>query len=357
MKKTRHLLHTIKRYIFVPCIVLVAICTILIYKSKSSSEKEILTCPVCNIPLVSNSTTSSSRDVILTSALSEYKRLQYFIRTLRSTQSKARVILFLEEEKTLTNDLLYLFNACSIEPVFVKYTNDVIKSAPKLSRYYFEYQWLKEHVNEVDRVLHTDSFDVIFQGDPFSEKISRNKLYFTVEHVSIKNSLWTSSWINQCYGPQKLHRIEDETVSCSGVTIGGSRAYFEYLKILLNTEKWAECFGHSLDQAHHNYLFYNGTFKSAGLDIHKLNCDSEYLTMHFCCKKLKCILDDNGVMHGPKHSDPLLIHQYNRWHNLTDRNKIICPNFKVGKVLKKEEIPIIGFGEFILPQKTLEPPR
>lgn len=359
MKQTQshHFWHVYKKYLFLFIILLISISAFILITTNKQLSPEDLRCPLCNMTVLSTEVTSSKRDVILASAISEFKRVQYFIRTFRTTGSKARVILFIDEENKITDEMLYLMESCNIEPYYVKYPNNAIKAAPKQSRYYYEYQWLKDHINEVDRVLHTDSFDVIFQGDPFTPKISRSKLYFTLEPITIKKSSWTQSWVQQCYGIYRTKKIEDNPVSCSGVTLGGSRPYLDYLKVLLTSDRWSECYGHSLDQAHHNYLLYNGTFKDAGLEIHTMGCDSDYLTMHFCCKKLKCVLDDNGVMHGPGNSNPILVHQYNRWKNFTTRNNQICPNFFIPRGKLDQSFPKINFNSFRLPQATLQPPQ
>ena len=313
-------------------------------------------CPLCNFLPLENAT-STKRDVILASALSQFKRVEYFLRTLRTTGSKARVILFIDNKEILTNSWLSFFKHCDIEPVFIEHTNEVVKSAPKLSRYYYELEWLKENINDVDRVLHTDTFDVIFQSDPFIPSIDKDKLYFTYEPVNLKGSLWTNSWVKQCYGDDFAHDHRKEPVSCSGVTIGGAKPFLTYLETLITTPKWRTCFGHSLDQAHHNALMYNGEFKKKGLEIVGFGCDSPFLTMHFCCKKYKCNIDEDGYVHGNNSFIiPVLVHQYNRWKNLTKRNEIFCPKFTIPQT-KTSAITYLPPLKTEFPQITLQPPN
>lgn len=323
-------------------------------------DKSLVKCPSCNLsPL--NKPTSTRRDVILTSALTKLKNVEYFIRTLRSTGCKARVILFLDSKQTASIKWRSLFAACDIEPVFIKHTNPVVQSAPKLSRYYFEQQWLKENVDKVDRIIHTDSFDVIFQSDPFIEMIKNDRLYFTFEPVTLANSLWTASWMNQCYSHTQLSNFTNRLVSCSGVTAGSGKLFLKYLDLLLATPQWTTCFGHSLDQAHHNYLLFSGAFERAGIKIEGFGCDSPFLTMHFCCKKTKCHLDDNGVMYGNGTTAPVLVHQYNRWKNLTKRNPEWCPAPKAGvlsltKNARPAKVTYLPPLETAFPEKTLPCP-
>lgn len=313
-------------------------------------------CPVCDFtPL--RSPTSTKRDVVLAAALTALKRVEYFLRTLRTTGTNARVILFLDAEKTATPEWRRFFSACDIEPVFVNETSQVLRDSPKLTRYYYYYQWLKDHIDEVDRVIHTDTFDVIFQSDPFIPYLDASKLYFTFEPVTIGDSGWTSSWIRQCYGSKFISRYGDRAVSCSGVTAGGAKPFLTYLSVMLNNPTWPACYGHSLDQAHHNYLLYTGEFEKAGLDILSLDCNSPFLTMHFCCKRAKCRVDENGIVFGNNtESAPVLVHQYNRWKNLTKRNSNFCPRskeiFNLTSMFPMSSLEKLPPLEFNLPTET-----
>jgi hypothetical protein len=183
-------------------------------------------CPRCEFePL--NPPTSTRRDAILAASLDELKRVEYFLRTLRTTGTRARVILFLDNKKTASPGWRRFFRACDIEPVFIEHLNPVIHSAPKLSRYYFYQQWLRKHISEVDRVIHTDTFDVIFQSDPFIPKFNASKLYFTFEPVTLSESHWTMQWMQQCYGKSAVSPFRDRPVSCSGVTAGGAKPFLK----------------------------------------------------------------------------------------------------------------------------------
>ena len=279
-------------------------------------------CPLCGFrPL--RVVTSTRRDVVLAAALTEMKRVEYFLRTLRTTGSQARVVLFLDSAAK-DERWLKFFRACDIEPVFVGEQDRVVLSEPKLGRYYFYQQWLREHIGEVDRVIHTDTFDVMFQGDPFFADMNASKLYFTQEPVKLAHSLWTSQWVEQCYGASTIKEYGSRPVSCSGVTAGGAKPFLKYLDVLLGSPNWTSCFGHSLDQAHHNYLWYTGAFAAQGIEIETMGCDSLYLTMHFCCKKGRCNFDEYVSFKNA--TAPVLVHQYNRWKNLTKHMAEICAN-------------------------------
>jgi hypothetical protein len=318
-------------------------------------------CPLCTFSPI-HSPTSTRRDAILAASLSELKRVEYFLRTLRTTGTRARIILFLDNAKTASPGWRRFFKACDIEPVFIEHLNPVIHSAPKLSRYYFAQQWLRKHIDEVDRVIHTDTFDVIFQSDPFIPRFNASRLYFTLEPVTLGESHWTMEWMQQCYGRNAVKPFHDRRVSCSGVTAGGAKPFLKYLDTLLANPVWTSCFGHSLDQAHHNYMYYTGKFEEVGLEIEGLDCNSEFLTMHFCCKRAKCMIREDGFVIGNNTDvEPVLVHQYNRWKNLTNRNPALCPVPSAGllsltdggEMAEMERLPPLVTA---YPDKTLWPP-
>ena len=147
-------------------------------------------CPLCNFtPLYPPS--STRRDVVLAAALNQIERAEIFIRTLRMTGSKCRIILFLDRQK-IQSYYLHFFDICDVEPVFVNNLNNmVLIKGSKMARYYYYHQWLSEHINEVDRILHSDTFDVFFQSDPFrNEMIPSNfESYRTHKYSIIENGI------------------------------------------------------------------------------------------------------------------------------------------------------------------------
>lgn len=116
-------------------------------------------------------------------------------------------------------------------------------------------------------------------------------------------------------------------VSCSGVTMGHSKAFLTYLNVLFKKSNWTSCFSDFLDQAHHNYILYHNDLQNEGIIIKGLDCNSEILTMHFCCSKAKCHLDNHtNIFYGNNSNKaPIIVHQYNRLEFLVKRNQAFCP--------------------------------
>lgn len=338
-------------------------------KHIETPHKENL-CPACNFtPLYPP--TSTKRDVVLAAALNSIDRAEIFLRTLRMTGSRCRVILFLDSKQSIEPHFLRFFKSCEIEPVYVdNQNNKILIEGSKMTRYYYYHQWLSKHIDEVDRVLHSDTFDVFFQSDPFQDTLlplsednedqtilqkftydniamtvnikqhgslyyskeksplfgSKNLLYVSIEPVSLSSSVYTGIWFSKCYG-SLMSKYYLYPVSCSGVTMGYSRVFLTYLNILFEKSNWKNCFGDSLDQAHHNYIFYHKDVQNEGIVIKGLDCNSEFLTMHFCCRYANCHLDNKtNIFYGNNSlKAPIIVHQYNRLDILVNRNKFFCP--------------------------------
>jgi hypothetical protein len=311
------------------------------------------TCPLCAFaPL--RGATSTRRDVVLASAFSDADSAEFFVRTLRSTGSRARIILFVSSPPS---HLLRLFRACDVEPVVVARMHATLAAAPRLARFYFYRQWLSRHAGEVDRVVHADALGAVFQSDPFFDGFNASRLYLGVEPVTIRQSHWTLQSLRQCYGDVAF---ADEPLTTAEVAGGGLTPFVEYLSRLLAAENWTACFGHALDIAHHNFVLYSGGF--AGIDIAEMDCASPWLRMNFCCRKAPCRLSPDGVMFGNSSDQaPAVVHQYNRWENLTARNIVMCgeppggllADVRYGTPATVETLPPLITA---YPQKTLWPP-
>jgi hypothetical protein len=87
-------------------------------------------------------------------------------------------------------------------------------------RYECELRWLRSHPGSVDRVLHSDVFDVFFQADPLAYAVDRSALTFVVEPHRIRSGGWNIAWVRRCYGYAGMVRLRHNFIVCSG-SIGG----------------------------------------------------------------------------------------------------------------------------------------
>jgi len=107
--------------------------------------------------------------------------------------------------------------------------------------------------------------DVIFQADPF-ENLQVEVLKFYSENYSIKESFYTSYWIRNAFGKNKLANIENNRSICSGTTIGSVELILDYLEkmIFKQAEITSGITGlGGFDQGVHNFLIYNNFFQNS----------------------------------------------------------------------------------------------
>lgn len=278
-------------------------------------------CSLCNFIPRDFEIKSSYRDVVLFSAISDFKRVEYFIRTLKTTRTRARTVLFVDDKTEISDEDANLLSGCNVEVYrYIHGEGEVINKVPKMVRYYYEYDFIKNNINNINRVLHIDSYDVIFGSDPFGEEISDEKLYFTLENIKLKDSKWTLKWMKLCYEHESLLPFYHNEISCSGVIIGSARLYVKYLEILFERSNWTKCYGDSLDQAHHNYIIFTKEYHKSKIEVEFLDCESNYVNLHFCCKRQNC----NKIDFTKTDTLPAVVHQYNRFNNIITNLTLLC---------------------------------
>ena len=183
---------------------------------------------------------------------------------------------------------------------------------PHMIRYEFEAEWLKDHMNDVDRVLHTDSFDVFFQGDPFAQHVSNESLLFVVEPHCFRSCGWNIEWLTRCY-PQAFASMSHRFIICSGSIAGSAAEYLKLLRLMMGTDEWVRCWDRSLDQQILNYLVWRGMVKGAGINYSLTSCDGGFLTVQWCAIEDHLKRNEFNQVTSIAGSVPSYIHQYDRF--------------------------------------------
>lgn len=277
-------------------------------------------CKPCNslLPKYGNSKPS---DLIISGVFGQEKRAAKFLRTLRAVGCRASVVFV--TNKTVPSSIIKDFQNCGAEFFEMKTSPAMHHFYPHSLRYIGYKQFFDFTGRRYDRVFHSDAYDVFFQGDPFTNSIENDRLYFVMEDVAIKNSTWNSGWIVRAYNETTLHTLENFTVSCSGTVIGGYEQFMRYLVTMLNHVPFWMNGRHSLDQAYHNYLLHSGEFKRAGVTPEFLGCNSHILTMHYCSRNRKH-MNDNSIVGPDGTTVPAVVHQYNIFRDTHPLLKRLC---------------------------------
>jgi hypothetical protein len=188
---------------------------------------------------------------------------------------------------------------------------------PHMTRFHHEYNWLTAHASEVDRVLHSDAYDIYFQSDPFADVIRFDSLGFVVEPHFIRGCGWNLNWFQQCFG-MIAEGFKDNFIICSG-SIGGSAEYYRTLVgLMLNLSQWETCYHESKDQPILNYLVWSGAVKRAGIKYRFTGCDAGMMTLQWCVVNKVVRFNDKGQIVSPSNVVPAYLHQYPRLDGLRE---------------------------------------
>ena len=119
-------------------------------------------------------------------------------------------------------------------------------------------KYLKSSAANADYILLSDVRDVIFQDDPFRYPFAAElETFQEAEHLRINAEPFNQRWLANLYGQDMLRAIGEQTISCSGTTMGTRNGILRYLQAM-TTElaRHTRPLG-SHDQGVHNYLLYN----------------------------------------------------------------------------------------------------
>ena len=261
---------------------------------------------------------SSARDVILLFGTAFTSGLELAIKSLRSTGCNARVVLLTIPEIILTKTELQKLQKYEVE-IYKDYVDPKgRKLVPHMIRYNYELKWLKEHLNEVDRVLHSDAYDIFFQSDPFEDVIHYDDIMFVVEPHFIRSCGWNLQWLGQCYGAEETEKIKNNFIICSGSIAGSVSEYIKLLELMISQKEWESCYDDSKDQPILNYLMWNGIIDDHHIKYRLTGCDAGFMTIQWCVLNREIKLNQYGQILSPANATPPYLHQYPRIDTLSN---------------------------------------
>jgi hypothetical protein len=254
---------------------------------------------------------STARDVVFFYASSVDAGLRLSLKSLRSSGSRARVVLF--APRALRPSARDRAALAALRVELLQHPPDGARRAvPHMLRYELELQWLASHAGAVDRVLHSDALDVFFQGDPFARHVRADALTFVVEPQCIRSCGWNLAWVNRCYGEAGMQQMGHRFIICSGSIAGPARDYEALLRLMTAQKEWGSCWGRSLDQPILNWLVWTGAVREAGIRYRLAGCDGGFFTMQWCVLEGNILRNDDNQIVSLEGSVPSYIHQHNR---------------------------------------------
>jgi hypothetical protein len=179
------------------------------------------------------------------------------IRTFRSTGSKASIVLILDESAhaKLTNNHFYQLKNCGVK---IYNIGSVLYENIQSTSYGFIFDYVLKNQKYISRILMTNAFDVIFQGDPFTEDIKTDTLYFGTEKHFIFQNEFMMSGIKKLPFPHRNYSHNNRAIN-SGRFIGGTLPFMKMMDLyfsLFTKQYWGMNWDD--DQAVINYMVYTG---------------------------------------------------------------------------------------------------
>jgi hypothetical protein len=203
-------------------------------------------------------------------------------------------------------------------------TKDSRRLFGHMLRYEYEAEWLRQNSADVDRVIHSDSYDVFFQADPFRDFVPRDRILLVKEDLMIAECDWNSQWIQECYDKPTWFAIRNNNIICTGVICGSASEYLRMITFLISRPEWRRCWDESKDQPIFNNLHWSGVLRDQGFEFNYTNCFNGIFTMHWCQGDRPFRVNDQNLVITPLGDVPFLLHQYNRFQKIIDHLAAKC---------------------------------
>lgn len=189
---------------------------------------------------------------------------------------------------------------------------------PALARYF----WVSNYCDSTDirqykKLMLCDSRDVVVQSNAF-DKIDDMSFISGIEEKRIGECPINQAWISNCYGEDVLAALSNESIVCSGVSLGPREIVLEYVRSMVKEMKrigkrLAGIGGN--DQPIHNYLIRTHTLN---FPVHVTNGrDGIIGTLNYYDRK-RLVIDDADRISVENGVTPSIIHQYDRFQELCE---------------------------------------
>jgi len=240
--------------------------------------------------------------------------LRPFFRSLRATGFTGEIRLLLHRNPPGTAEALRAEGAIPIE---VELEGVPETWSYNVSRYRLFAQQLAR--SDAERVLLSDSRDVVFQREPFGG-LEADRLHLFEEHPSkpIGKCIWTQSWLRYRYGDAALPPIALRPVLCSGVVIGAAervRAFVDLVAGEIVPRLKATNYMAGYDQGVVNVLAYAG--RIGGLSTHPWESASVLHQGNAPAAEIR--VGDGGQVLNSAGEIAAVVHQYDRHPEVAER--------------------------------------
>ncbi|EAX93239.1 hypothetical protein TVAG_156030 [Trichomonas vaginalis G3] len=279
-------------------------------------------CKLCNITRIDENSDSTSDDLVIGFLFNRfYVNVLTFVRTLRSSNGKCGILFFCDRdyiEHINPRELEELTNCGVRWLVAPKIDTNLIKE-PNLIRRLIEFLFLKQYKDHFNRILILDVADSIFQKDPFSKNLPKNKLVFSIEKVQFMNHDWAMNRMKKTdYRNFDQHFWEFKFIINGGLIYGPIKDVYNFYVQMMRPSLVFQPF--CCDQSIMAMTYYYGLYTNVFIDYKSTNfISAAYSAFEEMPRK------DTYIHEIQSKNAPAVIHQYDRICQVSRYLKDYCP--------------------------------
>ena len=236
------------------------------------------------------------------------KDLYNFIESLRKVYTQEIILII---NKKIDKETILYFNSRNIKTYVTKKTSRTIFK----DRYKIYLDIIQNNKN-IEKVMVTDTKDVIFQINPFENHLF-DKINFFLEDKYIFECPTNSRWLIRSYGKKVYEKLKKNSISCSGVTLGERDSMIQYCSKMVweikhNIYFTLNFFNKGSDQGKNNFLINQPEFNYAKL-FKNIDCFVVNLS-----NSKPDIIDYKNKTFSINNKKISVIHQYNSHKIIND---------------------------------------
>jgi len=248
------------------------------------------------------------------------KNLAVFAASLRQSTANVDLVLFVDRPsvdatlKTIVERFrveLVQYDPATLEPAQLRAFHASTLRWPLIAR---ELEQRRPH--NYRGVLFADVRDTAFQGDPFSNILKEDHVFYGfhgVESRTIGECGWNGGWIRDCFGEAERRKLASKPIVCSGVSIANfdeARLYANQMSEVVSDKQFAACERNGVDQGVHNVLIHENEVKHARIISQKTALVANLQA------KVATVDPRSFKVRNPRGDEVSVVHQYDRFPNL-----------------------------------------
>jgi hypothetical protein len=271
----------------------------------------------------------SENNVIISVSLDMPLEIVYrFVRSARTSCSSCHIILFLHSKVIAKESFhqLAIYYSITYIPYDMWMPPDTYVKWPSIATVSLRWIIISQYLKHLDNirtgykyVFICDARDVVFQRNIFDHVNRYEEGLFAFQETTkmiIKNCVYNSKWIRDCYGKAELDRIGNHSIICAGTILGSWRAMIDYLSIVeqITRNRYQQC----NDQGIHNHIVHIDGVNNT--KIHIIPHESGFIgTLGYAAtysrNQFGLILNENGQVYA-------VLHQFDRSKPVNDQFEI-----------------------------------